>query len=636
MPKYSEDMKEMSKEEFSRAILTGIPDVLPQPKPYEETVNHAPKRKDVLTESEKVLALKNALRYFPVRFHAELAPEFASELARFGRIYMYRFRPDYKITARPIGDYPCRSRQAAAIMLMLTNNLDDAVAQHPRELIVYGGNGAAFQNWAQYLLTMKYLATMTDEQTLVLYSGHPLGLFPSHKEAPRLVITNGMVVPNYSSKDDWERMNALGISQYGQMTAGSFMYIGPQGIVHGTTITILNAKRKQQSKGASGKSVLFVSSGLGGMSGAQPKAGTIAGVVSVIAINSIKQLKGAKMPQEIVFCKGGGCTAKLGPDLLSHVLAKLPRGEKDSNLLIGYDSCDDAAVYKISDDTAVVQTLDFFPPMVDDPYTFGQIAAANALSDIYAMGGTVKTALNIVCFPEKMDLNILGKIMQGGADKVIEAGGTLAGGHSIADSDVKYGLSVMGTVHPEHIYSNNTGQPSDVLILTKKLGVGLVCNANRVGEAPLGAIEDAVSSMTTLNKAASEISHAFDIHACTDVTGFSFLGHLSEMLNDDITALIDSISIPVITGALRCADEFFLTAAAQRNRNHVGDKVCFAKNIPFSMEEVLFDPQTSGGLLFAVKATEADEFLHELKAAGLPAAKVGRFVKRCDVPIYVN
>ena len=191
------------------------------------------------------------------------------------------------------------------------------------------------------------------------------------------------------------------------------------------------------------------------------------------------------MPQEIVFCKGGGCTAKLGPDLLSHVLSKLPKGEKDSNLLVGYDSCDDAAVYRISEDTAIVQTLDFFPPMVDDPYTFGQIAAANALSDIYAMGGTVKTALNIVCFPEKMDLNILGKIMQGGADKVIEAGGTLAGGHSIADSDVKYGLSVMGTVHPEHIYSNNTGQPSDVLILTKKLGVGLVCNANRVGEAPL-------------------------------------------------------------------------------------------------------------------------------------------------------
>ena len=301
------------------------------------------------------------------------------------------------------------------------------------------------------------------------------------------------------------------------------------------------------------------------------------------------------MPQEIVFCKGGGCTAKLGPDLLSHVLAKLPKGEKDSNLLVGYDSSDDAAVYRISDDTAIVQTLDFFPPMVDDPYTFGQIAAANALSDIYAMGGTVKSALNIVCFPEKMDLNILGKIMQGGADKVIEAGGTLAGGHSIADSDVKYGLSVMGTVHPKHIYSNNTGQPSDVLILT-----------------------------------------SFEIHACTDVTGFSFLGHLSEMLNDDITALIDSISIPVITGALRCADEFFLTAAAQRNRNHVGDKVRFAKNIPFSMEEVLFDPQTSGGLLFAVKAFEADTFLHELKAAGLPAAKVGRFVKRCDVPIYVN
>ena len=290
------------------------------------------------------------------------------------------------------------------------------------------------------------------------------------------------------------------------------------------------------------------------------------------------------MAEEIVFCKGGGCTAKLGPDLLSHVLDKLPRGEKDPNLLIGYDSKDDAAVYRVSDEVAVVQTLDFFPPMLDDPYLFGQIAATNALSDIYAMGGTVKTALNIVCFPEQMDLNILGKIMQGGAEKVIEAGGTLAGGHSIMDNDVKYGLSVTGVVHPDHIYGNNQGQPSDVLILTKKLGVGLVCNANRVGLAPEGAMEEAAASMTTLNKKAAEISHHYEIHACTDVTGFGFLGHLSEMINEEISAEIDSISIPVIRGAIHCAEEFLLTAAAQRNRNHVGDRVEFSRWIPFSME----------------------------------------------------
>ncbi|WP_455721356.1 selenide, water dikinase SelD [Agathobacter sp.] len=342
------------------------------------------------------------------------------------------------------------------------------------------------------------------------------------------------------------------------------------------------------------------------------------------------------MAEEIVFCKGGGCTAKLGPDLLSHVLTKLPKADKDANLLIGYDSSDDAAVYRISDDVAVVQTLDFFPPMLDDPYTFGQVAAANALSDVYAMGGTVKTALNIVCFPEKMDLNILGKIMQGGSDKVIEAGGTLAGGHSIADSDVKYGLSVMGTVDPRKIYSNNTGHPSDVLILTKKLGVGLVCNANRVGQAPDGAMEDAVASMTTLNKTAAQISHDYEIHACTDVTGFGFLGHLSEMLNDDITAEIDSISVPVITGARHCADEFLLTAAAQRNRKHVGDNVVFADNVPFSMEEILFDPQTSGGLLFAVKAQDAGEFLKRLRDAGLPAANVGRFTDKKEHNIIVR
>ena len=252
------------------------------------------------------------------------------------------------------------------------------------------------------------------------------------------------------------------------------------------------------------------------------------------------------------------------------------RGEKDPNLLIGYDSKDDAAVYRVSDEVAVVQTLDFFPPMLDDPYLFGQIAATNALSDIYAMGGTVKTALNIVCFPEQMDLNILGKIMQGGAEKVIEAGGTLAGGHSIMDNDVKYGLSVTGVVHPDHIYGNNQGQPSDVLILTKKLGVGLVCNANRVGLAPEGAMEEAAASMTTLNKKAAEISHHYEIHACTDVTGFGFLGHLSEMINEEISAEIDSISIPVIRGAIHCAEEFLLTAAAQRNRNHVGDRVEFS------------------------------------------------------------
>ena len=342
------------------------------------------------------------------------------------------------------------------------------------------------------------------------------------------------------------------------------------------------------------------------------------------------------MAEEIVFCKGGGCTAKLGPDLLSHVLDKLPRGEKDPNLLIGYDSKDDAAVYRVSDEVAVVQTLDFFPPMLDDPYLFGQIAATNALSDIYAMGGTVKTALNIVCFPEQMDLNILGKIMQGGAEKVIEAGGTLAGGHSIMDNDVKYGLSVTGVVHPDHIYGNNQGQPSDVLILTKKLGVGLVCNANRVGLAPEGAMEEAAASMTTLNKKAAEISHHYEIHACTDVTGFGLLGHLSEMINEEISAEIDSISIPVIRGAIHCAEEFLLTAAAQRNRNHVGDRVEFSNWIPFSMEELLFDPQTSGGLLFAVKPEQAGAFLKELQGAGLPAAMVGRFVSKKEKDIYVR
>lgn len=276
----------MTKEQFQEEIRIGIPDTLPEPKEYDKEINHAPKRKEILTDEEKKLALRNALRYFPKHLHAKLAPEFLEELHEYGRIYMYRYRPDYEMYARSISDYPHRSEQAAAIMLMIQNNLDPAVAQHPHELITYGGNGAVFQNWAQYRLVMKYLSEMTDEQTLVMYSGHPLGLFPSHKNAPRVVVTNGMVIPNYSKPDDWERMNALGVTQYGQMTAGSYMYIGPQGIVHGTTITVLNAARKQMKKPGGPTDIhgmLFVSSGLGGMSGAQPKAGNIAGVVSIVA-----------------------------------------------------------------------------------------------------------------------------------------------------------------------------------------------------------------------------------------------------------------------------------------------------------------------------------------------------------------
>ncbi len=274
----------MTLEQFQADLRAGIPDVLPAPKPYDTTVNHAPKRKEILTREEKVLAIKNALRYFPEKHHAVLAPEFAEELEKYGRIYMYRLRPDYEMKARPIEEYPAKCRQAAAMMLMIQNNLDKAVAQHPHELITYGGNGAVFQNWAQYRLAMKYLSEMTEEQTLVMYSGHPMGLFPSSPDAPRAVITNGMVIPNYSKPDDWERMNALGVSQYGQMTAGSWMYIGPQGIVHGTTITVLNAGRRRMKEGAKDLGgMLFVSAGLGGMSGAQPKAGNIAGVVSIVA-----------------------------------------------------------------------------------------------------------------------------------------------------------------------------------------------------------------------------------------------------------------------------------------------------------------------------------------------------------------
>ena len=265
---------------FKNEVAEGIPNILPQPKPYDASVNHAPKRKQILSADEEILALKNALRYFKPEHHAVLLKEFRDELHTYGRIYMYRFRPDYEMYARSIEAYPAKSKQAAAIMLMIQNNLDPRVAQHPHELITYGGNGAVFQNWAQYRLTMEYLATMTDEQTLVMYSGHPLGLFPSHKKAPRVVVTNGMMIPNYSKPDDWEKFNALGVTQYGQMTAGSYMYIGPQGIVHGTTITVLNAFRKI-SKNPKGS--LFVTSGLGGMSGAQPKAGNIAGCITVCA-----------------------------------------------------------------------------------------------------------------------------------------------------------------------------------------------------------------------------------------------------------------------------------------------------------------------------------------------------------------
>ncbi len=341
------------------------------------------------------------------------------------------------------------------------------------------------------------------------------------------------------------------------------------------------------------------------------------------------------MTSEKLFCKGGGCTAKLGAGVLSRVLERIPRGETDPDLLIGYDSRDDAAVYRLADDLAVVQTLDFFPPMIEDPYLFGQVAAANALSDIYAMGGTVKTALNIVCFPESMDLNILGEILRGGAEKVIEAGGVLAGGHSIADSGVKYGLSVTGIVHPDKMYPNNTPKPGDRLILTKRLGVGILCTANRVGEASADGMAQAIDSMTTLNQYAAACCRNYDIHACTDVTGFGFLGHLHEMMDGKHACRIYAGSVPHFEEALRHADEFLLTAAGQRNRNHVGDHVRF-EGVPFAMEEVLFDPQTSGGLLIAVGADEAEALLCDLIAIGAPAAIVGEVLTQADVEITVH
>ena len=338
---------------------------------------------------------------------------------------------------------------------------------------------------------------------------------------------------------------------------------------------------------------------------------------------------------KIVFCTGGGCTAKLGAGVLSHILEKMPRGEKDPNLLVGYDSSDDAAVYRITEDVALVQTVDFFPPMVDDPYTFGQIAAANALSDVYAMGGEVKTALNLVCFPESMDLNILGEILRGGAEKVAEAGGILAGGHSIADSGVKYGLSVTGLVDPKKLYANDAGRPGDKLILTKALGVGLICTANRVGEAAAEDMARAIASMMTLNKTAAEISRRYTIHAATDVTGFSFLGHLHEMMARRLSCVIDAHAVPVLPGAEKAANDFLYTAAGQRNRNHTGPYVTF-ENVPFAMEEVLFDPQTSGGLLLAAAPEDAAALEAELQKAGLPAKIVGEIVPKTEHEITVK
>lgn len=337
--------------------------------------------------------------------------------------------------------------------------------------------------------------------------------------------------------------------------------------------------------------------------------------------------------KEIEFCRGGGCTAKLGPAALDRVLGKIEKKE-NPDLLIGFDHSDDAAVFRLTDELAVVQTLDFFPPMVEDPYVFGQIAAANALSDIYAMGGEVKTALNIVCFPEQMDLNILGKILQGGNEKVEEAGGTLAGGHSIADQEVKYGLSVMGTIHPDRILANNGCREGDVLILTKPLGVGIVCTANRIGEASECAYAQSIKSMTTLNKYAAEIIRKYDAHGCTDVTGFGFLAHLCEMLGEEYSADIDLKQVPYIPEAYEYAEEFYITAAGQRNRNHVGEQIHF-ENVPFAMEEILFDPQTSGGLLVSMSPEDGKKALEEICGLGLPCGLVGTIKKRTDKKVYV-
>ncbi len=342
--------------------------------------------------------------------------------------------------------------------------------------------------------------------------------------------------------------------------------------------------------------------------------------------------------EEIKFCTGGGCTAKLGAGALKHILEKLPQSE-DPSLLVGFNGSDDAAVYKLTDDIAMVQTLDFFPPMVEDPYTFGKIAAANSLSDIYAMGGEVKTALNIVCFPESWNLNILGQILMGGSEKVNEAGGVIAGGHSITDTGVKYGLSVTGIVNPKKILKNNVCEEGDLLILTKPLGTGIVCTAGRMKASPKESMDEAILSMTTLNKYAAEIFAKYDVHGCTDVTGFGLLVHLSEMLNNNFSADLYVDSIPVIENAEKLAKDFYITAAGQRNRNFIGDKVKF-NSISFGMEEVLFDAQTSGGLLVSLKEDEAKKAFKEIKLlsekTGLKCGIIGKITSLGDNLINVK
>ena len=329
------------------------------------------------------------------------------------------------------------------------------------------------------------------------------------------------------------------------------------------------------------------------------------------------------MSKQTIFCSGGGCTAKLGPKVLDKVLSKLPKFT-DENLLVGFNSHDDASVYKLAADLAMIQTLDFFPPMVNDPYTFGQIAATNAVSDVYAMGGEVKTAQNIVCFPESEDLNILGQIMAGGADKVREAGGVLSGGHSINDSSIKYGLAVTGIVSTKKFYQNNTVQADDDLILTKPLGVGIVMAANSVQEASKEAVDKAIKSMTTLNKYAASFMHKYDVHACTDVTGFGFAGHLWEMLDGKYSAEINMTDLPIIKEALAYADKFLITSAGQRNRNFLGENIKFAPQISFAQQEIIFDAQTSGGLLISVNSKDSAKLLADLQTLNMPCNLVGK------------
>lgn len=336
----------------------------------------------------------------------------------------------------------------------------------------------------------------------------------------------------------------------------------------------------------------------------------------------------------MIFCKSGGCSAKLGPKVLSKVLSKLPKFN-DKNLLVGFESSDDASVYKLTDDIAMIQTLDFFPPMVEDPFIFGQIAATNAVSDIYAMGGTVKTAQNIVCFPESEDLNILGKIMEGGASKILEAGGVLSGGHSVNDPEIKYGLAVTGIVNPQKIYQNNTVKIGDELILTKPLGVGIIMAAKTVGEASEFAMQKAIKSMTTLNRKTAEIMQKYNVHACTDVTGFSFLGHLLEMLTSNVSATIELAQIPIFKEAIDYANSFLITSAGQRNRNFVGDNVHF-ENIDFAMQEILFDPQTSGGLLISVDPSDSKNLVKQLQLSNINAKIVGKIDVYNDKKIIVK